>query len=198
MSSQAFSFSILEKITENGKEIPIYDAKPFLVTKDEWPIIYRFPFDTLDSSPAAKKWSGCSYGRIEWNIEPRKIKYDRTEKRFYINQILVWAHQTRDKNYSGKIFGMNCKVESLGGGTRPLYDYEVYALNHLWRMTPSPVTKTMMMATYPPDGFDILEFNFSVSSSVDPMYQRFDTMPSDEIYYKQTQSLINKPKEYLS
>lgn len=194
---QVEKFKVIDKITEFKKSINIYDPEPFLVTEsDSWQRVYRFPFDTIDSSPTAKKYSGHSLGRIEWNIEPRKMEYDKTERRYYITQILVWAQQTRDKNYSGKIFGINCMVESLGGGQHPLYDYEVYALNQIWRTSPNPVTKTMIMGTYPPNGFDILEFDVSSSISLSPMYQSFAKMPKDESHYEKTKDVYNKVRKY--
>lgn len=190
-------YKVIDKLIENKNEIPIYDARPFLVTKpDSWNRVYIFPFDTLDSSPTAKRYSGNSYGRIEWNIEPRKYKWDKSEKRYYITQLLLWTHQTRDLAYTDKIFGIDCMVESLCGTTHPIHDYEVGMLNNMWRMTPSSVTKTPMFACYPPDEFDLLEIDVTSSMSCEPKFQCFNKMPMTESHYEETKKLRNKPKEY--
>lgn len=190
-------FKKIDSLTEFKDNIPIYDPEPFLITeKEAWNRIYRFPFDTLDSSPAAKGYSGCSYGRIEWNIEPRKLEWSRSEKRFYIKQILVWARQTRDKTYSDIIFGIDCNVAELNGTVSPLYDYQSGMLNNMWKMTPSAVTKTPMFACYPPNGFNLLEIDLTSSMFCEPKFLNFEKIPNTELHYEQTKRLVEIPREY--
>lgn len=64
---------------------------------------YVFPFDVLDPQ----------YGRIQWMIELYPGKKFRGENRRRLGKIWVWATQTKDKRYHGKIFEIETNAECL-------------------------------------------------------------------------------------
>lgn len=191
-----FDYKVIDKITEFKKPVKIYDPEPFKLSSD-WQKVYCFPFDNLDKSPIAKQFSGNSLGRIGWCIEPRKIKYDRTKKRYYITQILIWATQTRDKRYANKVFGINCMAETIGGISHKFRDYEEGVINQTWRMGFTP-QKTLYLDTYPNNKFNLLYIDATSSISVNINYLRFDLLPTAHHFHNEIWKLHHQQTEYTN
>lgn len=184
------------QIVEFGKKIDTYDPKHYLIDSSIGNV-YCFPFDNKDSSPTAKAWSGRSYGRIEWLFEPREYTWSKSEKRYYISKLLVWATQTRDTRYKNKIFSIDCMAESLGGIAHKWKEYEEGVINQTWRMMVSQNTKTPMFDTYPNDNFNLLLIKTNSSISLDMKFLRFDLLPTDYPNYKQIWKLHHEKREYI-
>lgn len=64
---------------------------------------YHFPFTVMDKR----------LGRIEWNVE--LVRGRKHEGRYYVTSLLVWASQTYDERYQGKLFKIPCVSEALHG-----------------------------------------------------------------------------------
>lgn len=84
------------------------DAEPF---KDGDIIpVYRFPFVGLDTTPG-----GGNLGRIEWHVELHPAERRRSGEWFVrLSEVWVWASQTRDTRYAGKVFRFETIAEALG------------------------------------------------------------------------------------
>ena len=184
------------QILEYGKKIDTYDPKEFLIDNSIGRV-YCLPFDNKDSSPTAKQWSGRSYGRIEWIFEPRELEWSKSEKRYYIRKLLVWATQTRDKRYYNKIFTIDCNAEAIGGIAHKYKEYEEGAINQTWRMMFSPQTKTAMFDTYPNDQFNLLLINTKSSISLDIEFLRFDLLPTDYPNFQKIWQLHHQSTDYV-
>lgn len=109
---------------------------------------YVFPFELLDKTPG-----GSSLGRIEWHIEPSKGR--KVGGRYYIEKLLVWASQTRDERYNGKIFEIPCYSESIYASCLAEDSYFKY----VWRMLFCGVHKNPVFSAYPGDKHKELVIN---------------------------------------
>ena len=116
------------------KEIKTESADSF---KDENGY-YVFPFEVLDKTPG-----GSNLGRIEWCIEP--IRGKKKQGRIMIEKLLVWAKQTRDERYVGKIFEIPCHTEAITGDSIDRNSF----LNHVWYWYFCPDHNTVGMWAYP-------------------------------------------------
>lgn len=70
--------------------------------------VYEFPFTLLDPTPG-----GANLGRIAWCVELHPTARARKGVR-RIAEVWVWARQTRDPRYVGRIFKFPTNAESLG------------------------------------------------------------------------------------
>ena len=169
---------IIETVKEGKTTFNVYDPKHYEISNS----IYAFPFDYSDQSPTKKKNSGRGLGVIEWNIEPRKFEYDKELKKYYITQIYLWASQTRDARYYGKVFGLSSYTDSLCASVlESRKDTEKDAIKQAWRVQPSLITKTLMFQTYPPKDFNFLILNLSSSLGADIKYVKFN--PNGDEHY---------------
>ena len=140
-----------------SKELKTDSAKKFIKGK-KYPDsdIYVFPFQCLDT-----RKGGSSLGRIMWQVEP--IYGRKTKGRYYIEKLLVWVRQTRDKRYMGKVFEIPCYSESLSGS--PLEQNSF--LNHVWRTSKCEIHKETYFSAYPKDHHTELVINVGRSISID-------------------------------
>lgn len=99
---------------------------------------YVFPFEVFDKTPG-----GSNLGRIEWHLEAFPGK--KTRGRFYIEKLHVWASQTYDPRYKGKVFEIPIFTEAL---TRSMHDQNSF-FSHVWRVIVCEVHKVAMMSAYP-------------------------------------------------
>ena|SRR3990167_5212755 len=136
--------------TINGWEVKT--AKEFM-DKDEY---YVFPFQVLD-----ERKDGSSLGRIMWQMEP--IKGRKTKGRYYYEKILIWARQTRDERYAGKVFEIPCHSESITGNS---FKRESY-LNYVWQIQPCEVHKATYFSAYPANHHRVLKIDTGSSISID-------------------------------
>lgn len=120
---------------------------------------YEFPFEALDKTPG-----GSNLGRIEWHIEPFKSK--KNKGRYYIEKILVFASQTRDERYKGKIFEIPCYTESITADS--LHNRDSY-FHYVWRMLWCEVHNTVYFSAYPKNKHKKLVINVesSISSEIE-------------------------------
>lgn len=118
---------------------------------------YRFPFDVLDNIKG-----GGNLGRIEWHIEPL-FKYEKRGGVYRINKFLIWATQTRDKRYKGKLFFVNIFAESICKS----YQTDDY-FQYIWRMGYCKEHKTVSFSAYPENHhrFLIIEATSSISNHI--------------------------------
>ena len=134
--------------------------------------IYRFPFETLDPTPG-----GSNLGRMEWGIELFRAK-KKQNNRYYIEKIWVWARQTRDKRYLGKVFEIPCwteMIESLDRvfgepGTDPY-------MSRVWQTAFCSEHKQVSFSAYPDTDHNVLEIDVqsSIMASIN-----FKTMKNTE------------------
>ena len=96
--------------------------------------VYRFPFTCIDPMPG-----GSNLGRIEWHVEPL-----RATRKVLITSVLVWASQTRDNRYQGKVFSLPCRSQSITS-SRDENDY----LRHVWQTALCLEHKTLSFSAYP-------------------------------------------------
>jgi hypothetical protein len=69
---------------------------------------YLFPFTVMDPTPG-----GSNLGRIEWHVELYKSQKRRGYSGKFITKMLVWARQTRDPRYDGKVFILDCYTRGI-------------------------------------------------------------------------------------
>ena len=111
---------------------------------------YCFPFTVLDDTPG-----GRNLGRIMWGIE---LLHGRKRKgRYYIDKLLVFARQTRDKRYTGKIFEIPCFAEMLQGGF----------IEHVWNIAICPEHNGPILTAYPDNQHSSLVINVLSSISIE-------------------------------
>lgn len=118
---------------------------------------YSFPFIGLDPTPG-----GSNLGRIMWGIEAYKKK--RKDGRYYITSILVWARQTRDARYAGRIFEIPCFTESLYGS---VLGEKVAFLHRVWRAFFCDEHGGLVLQAYPDDQHTELYINAGSSIMID-------------------------------
>lgn len=107
--------------------------------KESYEEVYTFPFKPLDDTPG-----GSNLGRIEWHIEP--VRGTRKKHgRYYIEKILLWAQQTRDEKYKGKLFEIPCFTEMIDGSA---YSKEPL-LGHISHIGFCDKHKNIIISTYP-------------------------------------------------
>lgn len=118
--------------------------------------IYVFPFQAMDS-----RRDGSSLGRIMWQVEP--IFGKKTKGRYYVEKLLVWAKQTRDERYAGKVFEIPCYSESITGDSLERESF----LNYVWQVQQCEVHKGMVFSAYPANEHKELIINVGSSISID-------------------------------
>jgi hypothetical protein len=116
---------------------------------------FVFPFQVLDD-----RKDGSSLGRIMWQIE--LIKGRKYKGRYYIEKLLVWARQTRDDKYAGKVFEIPCYSEALLGDS---IDRESY-INYVWHIQPCEVHNSLVFSAYPSNSHKALKINVDSSISI--------------------------------
>lgn len=127
--------------------------------------IYEFPFDPVDQS-------GMRLGRIEWHLEPF-IKYDRTEKRYYIYKLWVWATQTVDPRYKSKIFEIECYTEGLHGNPidkNSENKIEEPFIQRVWDFKPYSDNGNYVLTAYPRDEHNVLKIAVNSSIYIEPKF----------------------------
>ena len=134
------------------KETKTDNPKKFEVSK----YLYRYPFKCMDDTPG-----GDNLGKIEWCIEPVYGKKKRG--RYFIESLLVWARQTRDKKYSKKLFLIHCFAGAITGDSLNRQDY----LNHVWYWGICSEHKRPFMVAYPQKHHSVLEINTGSSISIE-------------------------------
>lgn len=118
---------------------------------------YRFPFTVLDPTPG-----GSNLGRIEWGIE---LLHGRKQKgRYYIEKLLVFARQTRDERYAGKVFEIPCFTDMLQG--RELTGRSAF-IQHVWQVSICPEHNAPVLSAYPENQHSELVVDVRSSISID-------------------------------
>ena len=117
---------------------------------------YRFPFERLDPTPG-----GSNLGCIEWHVELMPDSRRRQGRRRVVSAF-VWASQTRDTRYAGKLFTLPAHCDGilvLAVGLGLSY------LGGVWFMGFCPIHKQLAMSSYPPDGSSALVVDFWLSTA---------------------------------
>lgn len=140
---------------KKNNEIKTISAKKYYDKKSGR---YIFPFQVLDDTPG-----GSNLGRIEVCIEPFRSKR-KIRGRYYVDKILIWFCQTRDKKYSGKTFEIPCFAESICGDS--LNRFNSYTAC-IWRMSYCEIHKQIIMDAYPRNEHSKLIIDVSSSISID-------------------------------
>jgi hypothetical protein len=117
---------------------------------------FIFPFQVLDD-----RTDGTSLGRIMWNIE--LLKGRKQKGRYFFEKILVWAKQTRDERYMGKVFEIPCYSEAVTGDS---LDRESY-LNYVWYIQPCEIHNSLIFSAYPANHHKALRINVGSLMSID-------------------------------
>ena len=133
-----------------NNKIKLRSAKQFLREDG----VYEFPFVCMDTTPG-----GSNLGRIEWHIEP--IRGRKHRGRYYIEKLLVYASQTRNKKYRGIVFEISCYSESLYSS---ILHPEDEFIPRVWRIMFCEEHKTPVLSAYPENRHTRLEIN--VGSSI--------------------------------
>lgn len=127
--------------------------------------VYEFPFDAVDQSPA-------QIGTIEWHLEPF-MEYNRTEKKYYINKLWLWATQTFDVRYRGKIFEIECYTACLHGNP-PAKDLENIVeepfIQRVWEFTPYSDNGNYVLTAYPRHEHNVLKIAIDSSIYIEPKF----------------------------
>lgn len=122
---------------------------------------YIFPFEVLGKTPG-----GSNLGRIEWHLEPVASK--KKDGRYYIEKLMVWASQTRDTRYFGKVFEIPCWSESL---TADSLNNRASYFHFVWRMMICEVHKNPMFSAYPANEHSKLKIDTSSSISCELTFE---------------------------
>jgi len=104
---------------------------------------YCFPFMAVDTLG--------NLGRIEWHLEPFRSPKHRGH--YLICGLLVWATQTRDPRYSGRIFHIPMITEALTSSTysgRASRDGSDY-FHHSWLFAFCTTHRMPFFSAYPAD-----------------------------------------------
>ena len=115
--------------------------------------IYVFPFTALDAP------GPHSRGRMEWWLEPLRSRKRRG--RYDIIGLYLWACQTRDPRYEGKLFHIPCHAGMLYGQGIGLYRNGL--LNHAWTASFCHDHGVVCFGAYPRDWHTALEIDVSLS-----------------------------------
>ena len=123
-----------------GRKVESEDAAAYVCGLN-WPErqMYKFPFVCVDA-PGPK-----SLGRIEWWLEPQRGKRLR-RGRYMIEGLYLWAKQTRDARYAGKLFEIECFAEGLHG----VGDIHGDFLRHVWMSQFCQDHRALAFGAYPP------------------------------------------------
>ena len=122
---------------------------------------YCFPFTVLDDAPG-----GRNLGRIEWGIE---LLHGRKRKgRYCIEKLLVFARQTRDKRYVGKVFEIPCFAEMLQGA---MLTRRGGFIEHVWNIGICPEHKGPVLAAYPDNQHSQLVIDVMSSIMIDANFK---------------------------
>ncbi len=121
--------------------------------KNKGESVWLFPFTCLDPMPG-----GGNLGRIEWHSEPYRFK--KQEGRWYITAILLWATQTRDQRYKGKLFELRCLTEAIcGNSVDPLGSL----IGCVWHIGRCADHRQLMFSAYPQNDQSLLEVDLNSS-----------------------------------
>jgi hypothetical protein len=159
-------------------------AKPYKIVypkefevNEKWGKSFVFPFEPLDLPDRLD-----SLGRIEWHIElvmdKKKSKVSKSFSKYYIKELWVFATQTRDKRYIGKIFKIPCHTETLTASSFHPEDY----LNNLWKFTFCDVHKNPLFSAYPKDEHKYFVIDASSSISIEPKFM--SKLPVKDVLHK--------------
>jgi hypothetical protein len=121
---------------------------------------YVFPFKVFDETPG-----GSNLGRIEWGIE--LIHGKKKDGRYRIQKMLVFARQTRDIRYFGKIFEIECYTDMLQGRS---HQYDSF-IKYVWNIAFCPEHKSPVLMAYPGDHHSKLIINSSSSIMVEARFE---------------------------
>ena len=143
-------------------KIKLHDPKKFLVRdKSKYRRrTYEFPFEALDQ----KKGLGI----IEWNLELFS-EYDRSSKKYYINKMWIWAGQTMDKRYRGKIFQIECYTEAIKALPFTMKNNEDAFIQRVWSMKYWD-NGNLVMTAYPKHEHNILQIETFSSIFLEPKF----------------------------
>lgn len=143
--------------------IPHYawrSPEPFRYGIAAYDRIYRFPFTVKDPT----------YGRIEWHIEP--LRGPKRKGRYPIAGLLVWASQTLDHAYHGKLYAIEgLATESIFNTSVALSSF----IQHLWRVSYCETHGNLILSSYG-EGIThgaetgVLEINVSSSVGIRARY----------------------------
>lgn len=122
--------------------------------------IYRFPFKVLDETPG-----GSNLGRIEWNIE---LIGEGEGEEYRIGKLLVWARQTRDARYVGKVFEIPCQSMRFGG--HRLSEKGSFT-DAVWMVYLCPEHRAPVMSAYPENHHSEIEINAGSSVMIDVRFR---------------------------
>jgi len=131
----------------------------------DYGVVYEFPFDALDKST-------MRLGSIEWHLEPF-TEYCRKEKRYYINKLWVWATQTVDKRYKGKIFEIPCFTEMIKGNPPDIFSAkkgEEGFLQRVWDFKPYSDNGNYVLTAYPRHEHNVLRIEAGSSIFIEPKF----------------------------
>lgn len=150
------------------KQITVKTVSPkkFLVTdKSKFHNVYEFPFEAVDQSRER-------LGTIVWKLETF-TEYSRSEKQYYINKLWLWASQTRDERYIGKIFEIPCFTKALHG--TPTINYsenkdEEPFLQRVWRFEPFADNGNYVFSAYPRHDHNLLRISIDSSVFISPKF----------------------------
>ena len=143
-------------------KIKLHDPKKFLVKKKSRgrERVYEFPFEALDQKKGL--------GLIEWNLELFR-EYDRSSKKYYINKIWVWARQTMDKRYRGKIFQIECYTEAIKAPLFTMKNNEDGFIQRIWSIQYWD-NGNLVMTAYPKHEHNILQIETFSSVFLEPKF----------------------------
>ena len=122
---------------------------------------YIFPFVCLDD-----RKDGSSLGRIEWHLEPFKGK--KTKGRYRIEKLFIFATQTRDERYRGKIFEIPCWGEGITADS--LHRGDSY-FHCVWKMSFCEIHKAPYFSAYPKNEHTKLVIRANSSISIEIYFE---------------------------
>ena len=138
------------------KQICIDSAEPFRKgTGYPNASIYMFPFTALDTP------GPHSLGRIEWWIEPLRSR--KLSGHYNISGLYLWARQTCDPRYEGKLFHIPCHAGMLGAS---LGQQREGLLNYTWAARFCEEHGVFCFGAYPRDIHTALEIDVSLSIAI--------------------------------
>lgn len=99
---------------------------------------YEFPFEPFDATPG-----GTNLGRIEWHLE-----LVRKGRGAHLEALVLWATQTRDDRYVGRLFRLPVQADLVTRGTS---DGRSDFLTRVWRVGYCDVHRHAILSAYPAD-----------------------------------------------
>lgn len=138
------------------KRTPIDSAEPFRKgTGYPNASIYVFPFTAIDQP------GSHSLGRIEWWLEP--LRGRKLRGHYAICGLYLWARQTRDPRYAGKLLHIPCHAAMLGAAVGLQREG---LLNYAWTARFCEEHGVFCFGAYPGDTHIALEIDVSLSMKI--------------------------------